>query len=35
MLCAMAAQRQQADLESDRIVMTIELLTERIEMRLP
>jgi hypothetical protein len=31
----MATQRKQAELEPDRIVMTIELLTERIETRLP
>ena len=35
MLCVMAARRTQAELEPDRIVMTIELLTERIETRLP
>jgi hypothetical protein len=31
----MASRRIQAELEPDRIVMTIELLTERIETRLP
>lgn len=35
MLCEMAVQRKQAELEADRIVMTIELLTQRIEARLP
>ncbi|MFK7789706.1 MAG: hypothetical protein AB8C95_09480 [Phycisphaeraceae bacterium] len=31
----MASQRKQAELEPDRIVMTIELLAQRIETRLP
>ena len=35
MLSVMVARRIQAELEPDRIVMTIELLTERIEARLP
>lgn len=35
MLYVMAARRIQAELEPDRIVMTIELLAERIEARLP
>ena len=35
MLYPMASPRIQAELEPDRIVMTIELLTERIETRLP
>jgi hypothetical protein len=35
MLCVMATRRIQAELEPDRIVMTIELLTQRIEARLP
>lgn len=35
MLSVMAASRIQAELEPDRIVMTIELLTQRIEARLP
>lgn len=35
MLSPMAVPRKQAELEADRIVMTIELLTERIETRLP